>query len=121
MQPFRRCAEAAGPPAVMPRYAQLVMGPAGSGKVRRGRGRRQQQREQRRRRGRSVGRSVPDGVVSALQSTYCATMVQHCEALGRAVQVVNLDPAAELFSYPVMAGERRERREAVYGSLRAPP
>lgn len=34
-------------------------------------------------------------------------MVQHCEALGRAVQVVNLDPAAELFSYPVMAGERR--------------
>lgn len=32
-------------------------------------------------------------------------MVQHCEALGRAVQVVNLDPAAELFSYPVMAGE----------------
>lgn len=43
----------------------------------------------------------------ALQSTYCSTMVQHCEALGRAVQVVNLDPAAELFSYPVMAGERR--------------
>ncbi|NWH16474.1 GPN3 GTPase, partial [Grus americana] len=41
------------------------------------------------------------------QSTYCSTMVQHCEALGRAVQVVNLDPAAELFSYPVMAGERR--------------
>lgn len=36
-------------------------------------------------------------------------MVQHCEALGRAVQVVNLDPAAELFSYPVMAGERRPR------------
>ncbi|NWV55843.1 GPN3 GTPase, partial [Daphoenositta chrysoptera] len=55
----------------MPRYAQLVMGPAGSGK-----------------------------------STYCSTMVQHCEALGRAVQVVNLDPAAELFSYPVMADIR---------------
>lgn len=33
-------------------------------------------------------------------------MLQHCEALGRAVQVVNLDPAAEFFSYPVMAGER---------------
>lgn len=47
--------------------------------------------------------------VCALQSTYCSTMVQHCEALGRAVQVVNLDPAAELFSYPVMAGERRPR------------
>nr|XP_023502935.1 GPN-loop GTPase 3 isoform X1 [Equus caballus] len=55
----------------MPRYAQLVMGPAGSGK-----------------------------------STYCATMVQHCEALNRSVQVVNLDPAAEHFNYPVMAGTR---------------
>lgn len=40
-----------------------------------------------------------------LQSTYCATMVQHCEALNRSVQVVNLDPAAEHFSYSVMAGE----------------
>ncbi|XP_021019045.1 GPN-loop GTPase 3 [Mus caroli] len=54
----------------MPRYAQLVMGPAGSGK-----------------------------------STYCSTMVQHCEALNRSVQVVNLDPAAEHFNYPVMAGQ----------------
>lgn len=32
-------------------------------------------------------------------------MVQHCEALNRSVQVVNLDPAAEHFNYPVMAGE----------------
>lgn len=55
----------------MPRYAQLVMGPAGSGK-----------------------------------STYCATMVQHAEAVHRSVQVVNLDPAAEHFSYPVMADVR---------------
>ncbi|XP_055963155.1 GPN-loop GTPase 3-like [Sorex fumeus] len=37
------------------------------------------------------------------QSTYCATMVQPCEALGRSVQVVNLDPAAEHFNYDVMA------------------
>nr|XP_020745680.1 GPN-loop GTPase 3 isoform X2 [Odocoileus virginianus texanus] len=57
--------------ATMPRYAQLVMGPAGSGK-----------------------------------STYCATMVQHCEALNRSVQVVNLDPAAEHFNYSVMADIR---------------
>ncbi|XP_016005155.2 GPN-loop GTPase 3 [Rousettus aegyptiacus] len=57
--------------ADMPRYAQLVMGPAGSGK-----------------------------------STYCATMVQHCEALNRSVQVVNLDPAAEHFNYSVMADIR---------------
>lgn len=55
----------------MPRYAQLVMGPAGSGK-----------------------------------STYCATMVEHCQALNRSVQVVNLDPAAEHFEYPVMADIR---------------
>ncbi|XP_051533608.1 GPN-loop GTPase 3 isoform X2 [Myxocyprinus asiaticus] len=54
----------------MPRYAQLVMGPAGSGK-----------------------------------STYCSTMVEHCQALNRSVQVVNLDPAAEHFEYPVMAGQ----------------
>lgn len=32
-------------------------------------------------------------------------MVQHCEALHRSVQVVNLDPAAEHFTYSVMAGE----------------
>ncbi|KAM9306424.1 GPN-loop GTPase 3 [Pholidichthys leucotaenia] len=55
----------------MPRYAQLVMGPAGSGK-----------------------------------STYCSTILQHCEVLNRSVQVVNLDPAAEHFSYPVMADIR---------------
>ncbi|KAL4609588.1 GPN-loop GTPase 3 [Arapaima gigas] len=55
----------------MPRYAQLVMGPAGSGK-----------------------------------STYCSTMTQHAETIGRSVQVVNLDPAAEHFEYPVMADIR---------------
>ncbi|KAF7659364.1 hypothetical protein LDENG_00299150 [Lucifuga dentata] len=55
----------------MPRFAQLVMGPAGSGK-----------------------------------STYCSTMVQHSESINRSVQVVNLDPAAEHFDYPVMADIR---------------
>uniref|UniRef100_A0A671XD92 GPN-loop GTPase 3 n=1 Tax=Sparus aurata TaxID=8175 RepID=A0A671XD92_SPAAU len=55
----------------MPRFAQLVMGPAGSGK-----------------------------------STYCSTMVQHSESINRSVQVVNLDPAAEHFNYPVMADIR---------------
>jgi hypothetical protein len=35
-------------------------------------------------------------------------MVQHCEALNRSVQVVNLDPAAEHFNYPVMAGKSRQ-------------
>ncbi|ELK00604.1 GPN-loop GTPase 3 [Pteropus alecto] len=37
-------------------------------------------------------------------------MVQHCEALNRSVQVVNLDPAAEHFSYSVIA-DIRERIE----------
>uniref|UniRef100_A0A0C9S9Z0 GPN-loop GTPase 3 n=1 Tax=Wollemia nobilis TaxID=56998 RepID=A0A0C9S9Z0_9CONI len=47
-------------------YAQLVIGPAGSGK-----------------------------------STYCNNLHQHCESIGRTVHIVNLDPAAESFDYPV--------------------
>lgn len=50
----------------MSKYAQLVIGPAGSGK-----------------------------------STYCSTIVKHCETVGRIVHVINLDPAAEEFDYPV--------------------
>lgn len=34
-------------------------------------------------------------------------MLQHAETLNRSVQVVNLDPAAEHFDYPVMAGDYR--------------
>ncbi|XP_013412105.1 GPN-loop GTPase 3 [Lingula anatina] len=55
----------------MPRYAQIVMGPAGSGK-----------------------------------STYCSTIVKHCECIGRTVHVINLDPAAEYFDYPLYADIR---------------
>ncbi|BFZ18340.1 hypothetical protein BsWGS_21379 [Bradybaena similaris] len=55
----------------MPRYAQLVIGPAGSGK-----------------------------------STYCSKLVNHCENIQRLVQIVNLDPAAEYFDYPIMADVR---------------
>lgn len=47
-------------------YAQLVIGPAGSGK-----------------------------------STYCSSLYQHCEATRRSINIVNLDPAAENFNYPV--------------------
>jgi len=46
------------------RYAQLIIGPAGSGK-----------------------------------STYCSTLATHAETIGRRVDVVNLDPAAEHFTY----------------------
>lgn len=46
------------------RFAQLVMGPAGSGK-----------------------------------STYCSTLATHAQVSGRRVDVVNLDPAAEHFTY----------------------
>lgn len=47
-------------------YAQLVIGPAGSGK-----------------------------------STYCSSLYQHCETVGRIIHIANLDPAAENFNYPV--------------------
>ncbi|VDM62201.1 unnamed protein product [Angiostrongylus costaricensis] len=47
------------------KYAQLVIGPAGSGK-----------------------------------STYCSVIYNHCLSIRRTVHVVNLDPAAESFSYP---------------------
>lgn len=46
------------------KYAQLVVGPAGSGK-----------------------------------STYCSVVQQHCLSVGRNVFFINLDPAAEKFSY----------------------
>lgn len=39
-----------------------------------------------------------------MQSTYCASLHQHCETVGRAVHIVNLDPAAENFDYPVAMG-----------------
>ncbi|KAK9839039.1 hypothetical protein WJX74_008262 [Apatococcus lobatus] len=35
------------------------------------------------------------------KSTYCDHLRQHCEAVGRTVHTVNLDPAAEDFAYPV--------------------
>lgn len=55
----------------MGKCAQLVIGPAGSGK-----------------------------------STYCELMRAHCETLKRRVHIVNLDPAAEHFNYPVAADIR---------------
>lgn len=39
------------------------------------------------------------------QSTYCASLHQHCETVRRNVHIVNLDPAAENFDYPVAMGK----------------
>ena len=35
------------------------------------------------------------------KSIYCSNLYQHCETLGRSIHIVNLDPAAENFDYPV--------------------
>lgn len=53
------------------RFAQLVIGPAGSGK-----------------------------------STYCSTIAKYCEDAQRSIKIVNLDPAAEHFSYQPAADIR---------------
>lgn len=39
-----------------------------------------------------------------MQSTYCASLYQHCETRGRAVHIVNLNPEAENFDYQVAMG-----------------
>jgi len=35
------------------------------------------------------------------KSTYCTTIYNHCVNIKRSVHIVNLDPAAEVFNYPV--------------------
>jgi hypothetical protein len=71
------------------RYGQLVIGPAGSGKV-------------------SLNlihilihylRFNNPLLIFFSKSTYCATFQEHCKVVGRTVFVVNLDPAAEQFRY----------------------
>lgn len=64
------------------RYAQLVIGPAGSGKV-------------------NINIITPKELVyrSIFQSTYCSTMAEHGANTNRNIEVVNLDPAAEYFDY----------------------
>lgn len=46
------------------------------------------------------------GPAGSGKSTYCNLMRTHCETLHRRVHVVNLDPAAEHFTYPVAADIR---------------
>ena len=40
----------------------------------------------------------------SFQSSFCSQIVKHCEVINRVVHVVNLDPAADYFDYPVYAG-----------------
>lgn len=76
----------------MGKSCQLVMGPAGTGKV---------------------GAFTPFGALFPLlnclrytiQSTYCQTMMSHFEAIGRPAHLFNLDPAAEEFEYQPTIGE----------------
>lgn len=58
--------EQVGLPALMVKFGQVVLGPAGSGK-----------------------------------STYCSELHRYCQDTRRVVHIVNLDPAAEDFKYPV--------------------
>jgi len=41
------------------------------------------------------------GPAGSGKSTYCSTIVRHCDAQKRTVHVLNLDPAAEHFDYPI--------------------
>ena len=41
------------------------------------------------------------GPAGSGKSTYCSTISKHCEATKRNIHIVNLDPAAEHFDYPV--------------------
>lgn len=56
------------------------------------------------------------GVIFSLdQSTYCSSLYEHCETVGRTMNVVNLDPAAEIFNYPVAMGELFSQSLGVLG------
>jgi Tfp pilus assembly pilus retraction ATPase PilT len=44
------------------------------------------------------------GPAGSGKSTYCSNIVKHCVNMNRQVHVINLDPAAEEFHYPLTAG-----------------
>jgi predicted ABC-type ATPase len=49
------------------------------------------------------------GPAGSGKSSYCARLAEHMQAIQRSVHVVNLDPAADQFSYPVRARVPRAR------------
>ena len=77
----------------MVKFAQIIMGPAGTGKVRYNT--------------QVFPSKIRNWVPRCLQSTYCKLIQEHCRNSGRSVHVGNLDPAAEEFGYEVAFGERR--------------
>ena len=81
----------------MGRFAQLVIGPAGSGKV--GLLKMKLLQAQPPDAGSQLGHCC-------LQSTYCDNLRQHCEAIGRTVHVVNLgEPSINLRGPYLSAGQ----------------
>ena len=44
--------------------------------------------------------------LNKIKSTYCDYVSKHFEDIHRSVKIVNLDPAAEYFKYPVTADIR---------------
>jgi hypothetical protein len=60
------------------------------------------------------------GPAGSGKSTYCARLAEHMQAIGRSVQVVNLDPAADNFNYDVRASNPACTSPAPVPGLRAP-
>jgi hypothetical protein len=90
----------------MTKYAQLIMGTAGTGKVRGSCGPLHPPCVRRRREllygaPSPLQPSLPPLLSPSPQSTYCRAIQEHCSAASRTVRVANLDPAAEHFGYQV--------------------
>ena len=76
----------------MGRFAQLVIGPAGSGKV--------ELLKMKLMQAQPPDEEAQPGHC-CLQSTYCDNLRQHCEAIGRTVHVVNLGEPSSTCMGPV--------------------
>lgn len=90
------------------KYAQIVMGAAGTGKVsiaaksesvKAGRARARTCSARFRHTYSHHFAPTGAGICLDMQSTYCHALQEHCNTTGRAMRVINLDPAAETFKY----------------------
>jgi hypothetical protein len=105
------------------KYAQIVMGSAGTGKVGGGGLGVQALRAAARQSGPVISgasraltpaacRAFPLAPLTAAQSTYCSAMQEHGAAAGRSIRVANLDPAAESFKYQAAFGAWRHTADS---------